>query len=133
MADTGRSQEALDDPRLTAMGLLFEVSQALEARLMPQMAEHGLSGVEAGVMIRLARSPENRLRMSDLATQADLSASGLTRVVDRLERARLVRREACATDRRVTFAALTAAGLERVLGFLPGHLEGIQETFTGRL
>ena len=133
MADDRSSRDELHDPRLTALGLLLEVSQALEARLMPQMAEHGLSGVESGVMIRLARSPENRLRMSDLATQAELSASGLTRVVDRLERARLVRREACVTDRRVTYAALTPVGLNRVVDFVPGHLEQIESCFTGLL
>ena len=126
-------EQLLADPRLTAVGLLFEVSQAVEQQLAAQIAEHGISGVEAGVVIRLARSPENRLRMSDLATQADLSASGLTRVVDRLEKLDLVRREACATDRRVTYAALTSTGLERVLALLPGHLEGIDRVFTGLL
>src|SRR6478752_6428238 len=126
-------EQLLADPRLTAVGLLFEVSQAVEQQLAAQIAEHGISGVEAGVVIRLARSPENRLRMSDLATQADLSASGLTRVVDRLEKLGLVRREACATDRRVTYAALTPTGLGRVVELMPGHLEGIEEAFTGRL
>src|SRR6478736_5113919 len=111
----------LTDPRLTAVGLLFEVAQAVEQQLAAQIAEHGISGAESGVVIRLARSPENRLRMSDLATQADLSASGLTRVVDRLEKLDLVRREACATDRRVTYAALTKPGLERVVSLIPGH------------
>src|SRR6478735_2746164 len=126
-------EDLLRDPRLTAVGLLFEVSQAVESHLAAQIAEHGLSGVEAGVAVRLARSPENRLRMSDLATQADLSASGLTRVVDRLEKLGLVRREACATDRRVTYAALTPTGLDTVVALLPGHLEGIDRLYTGLL
>ena len=52
------------------------------------------------VLIRLARTPGQRLRMSDLAAQTTLSASGLTRAVDRLEAAGLVDREACPTDRR---------------------------------
>ena len=121
------------DDRLTAVGLLFEVAQAIECRLAPQVAEHGLSGVEAGVVIRLARSPGTRLRMSDLATQVELSASGLTRVVDRLEKVGLVRREACATDRRVTYAALTGTGLARVVDLLPGHLAGIDQVLTGLL
>src|SRR6478735_2858435 len=123
----------LSDPRLTAVGLLFEVAQAVEQQLAPQIAEHGISGAEAGVVIRLARSPGNRLRMSDLATQADLSASGLTRVVDRLERLDLVRREACSTDRRVTYAALTQPGLQRVVDLLPGHLDGIDRVLTSLL
>ncbi len=125
--------QLLSDPRLTAVGLLFEVSQAVEQQLAPQIAEFGISGVEAGVALRLARSPENRLRMSDLATQADLSASGLTRVVDRLEKLGLVRREACVTDRRVTYAVLTTSGLDTVVALLPGHLEGIDRVYTGLL
>ena len=124
---------ALADSRLTAVGLLFEVAQAVESELAPQMAEHGLTGVEAGVVLRLARSPEHRLRMSDLAAQADLSASGLTRVVDRLENAGLVRRAACLSDRRVTYAELTQVGLERVLALLPGHVERIDAVLTGIL
>jgi MarR family transcriptional regulator, 2-MHQ and catechol-resistance regulon repressor len=132
MTDDDRTR-ALTDPRLTAVGLLFEVTQAIESRLAPQLSEHGLSSVEAGVAIRLARSPDTRLRMSDLAAQADLSASGLTRVVDRLERLGLVRRDACVTDRRVTYAVLTQTGLNRVLDVLPGHLAAIDELFTGLL
>ena len=62
------------------------------------------------VLLRLARTPGGRLRMSDLAAQTTLTASGLTRVVDRLEDAGLVKREACPTDRRSTYAVLTAEG-----------------------
>lgn len=129
----GAADTTLLDCRLTAVGLLFEVAQAVEAELGPQLAEFGLSQVEAGVVIRLARSPEQRLRMSDLATQVDMSASGLTRVVDRLERIEVLRRESCASDRRVTYAALTPVGLERVNAFLPGHLDRIERAFTGLL
>jgi DNA-binding MarR family transcriptional regulator len=130
---TGADLSLLADDRLTAIGLLFEVAQAVETRLGPALACHGVSQVEAGVVIRLARSPEQRLRMSDLATQVDLSASGLTRVVDRLETAGLVRRDPCPGDRRVTYAALTQAGLDRVLEMLPSHLADIDESFTGLL
>lgn len=130
---TSSRNTPLADPRLTAVGLLFEVAQALESRLLPQLTEHGMSTIEAGVLLRLARSPGQRLRMTDLATQADLSASGLTRVVDRLETAGLVRREACATDRRVTYTALTPTGGDRVAAMLPGHIEAVEESFTGLL
>jgi MarR family 2-MHQ and catechol resistance regulon transcriptional repressor len=126
-------RESLQDERLTAVGLLFEVAQAVENGMAPQLAEFGLSQVEAGVVMRLARSPETRLRMSDLATQSDLSASGLTRVVDRLVRAGLARRDSCETDRRVTYAALTDEGLDRVLAMLPGHLQQIDDLLTQRL
>lgn len=126
-------RSSLDDPRLTAMGLLAEVTSGLVAVLSPQLGAHGLSTVEFEVLLRLGRSPESRLRMSDLAAQTSLSTSGVTRVVDRLERDGLVRREACPEDRRGYFAVLTEAGATRLSAVLPGHLALVEEWFTGRL
>ena len=71
--------------------------------------------------------------MSDLAAQTSLSTSGVTRVVDRLERDGLVRREACPEDRRGYFAVLNEAGATRLSAVLPGHLALVEEWFTGRL
>jgi MarR family 2-MHQ and catechol resistance regulon transcriptional repressor len=113
----------LDDDRLTLMGLLVEVMAGVEAATGAQLAEHGLTWVEFGVLVRLSRSPGQRLRMSDLTAQTSLTNSGITRVVDRLSNVGLVRREACPIDRRSTYAVLTAVGLERVEAALPGHLE----------
>ena len=62
------------------------------------------------MLIRLARSPEGLLRMSDLAAQTSLTTSGITRVVDRLASAAWSRRRAAPTDRRRTYAVLTDAG-----------------------
>jgi MarR family 2-MHQ and catechol resistance regulon transcriptional repressor len=102
-------------------------------RLTAQLEEHRLSGVEFEVLMRLARSPGQRLRMTDLAGQTTLSTSGVTRVVDRMERGGLVRREACASDRRSSYAVITDAGKERIDGVLPGHLELVQRWFVGLL
>jgi DNA-binding MarR family transcriptional regulator len=115
-----------EDPRITAMGLLVEVYTGLMDRLSPQIAEHGLSTVDFNVLVRLSRSVEQRLRMSDLAAQTSLSTSGVTRVVDRLEKEGLVVRENCPTDRRALFAVLTHDGADRIGGILPGHLELLQ-------
>ena len=101
---------ALDDPRLTAMGLLAETYKGLSSVLAPQIREHGMNDTEFEVLLRLVRSPGHRLRMSDLADQTALSTSGITRVVDRLERDGLVCRETCVTDRRGFWAALTSTG-----------------------
>ena len=122
-----------DDPRLTAMGLLAEVNVGLGALLSPQLAQHGLSTVEFEVLVRLGRSPGGRLRMSDLAAQTSLSTSGVTRVVDRLERDGLVHRETCPSDRRGFFAVLTPAGSQRLTDVLPGHLSLLERWFTGLL
>jgi DNA-binding MarR family transcriptional regulator len=67
--------------------------------------------------------------MSDLAAQSTLTASGLTRAVDRLESAGLVRREACPSDRRGAFAVLTEAGQERISAAVPVHVAGLHEVF----
>ena len=85
------------------------------------------------VLLRLARSPGHRLRMCDLANQVALSPSGLTRAVDRLEEARLVTREQCPEDRRVSYASLTEAGLARIEAAVPAHLEHLDEYFVGVL
>lgn len=122
-----------DDPRLTAMGLLAETYKGLLGALGPQIAEHGLGETEFEVMLRLVRSDRQRLRMSDLAAQTGLSTSGITRVIDRLERDGLVCRETCTTDRRGYWAALTPVGEKRISDVLDGHLVLIEQHFTGRL
>ena len=127
------TQHLYDDERITAMGLLVEAYTGLNARYAVQLTEHGLSPVEFEVLMRLARSPGQELRMTDLAAQTSLSTSGVTRVVDRMERDELVRRRACPTDRRSSYAVITPAGLRRLAAVLPGHLDLIERWFTGLL
>ncbi len=64
------------------------------------------------VLARIAEAPGRRLRMQELAELLPLTKSGLTRLIDRVERAGLARREVCPSDRRGTFAAITAEGRE---------------------
>lgn len=123
----------LDDPRFTAFGLFAEAFTGLTTRFATQFEEHRLSAVEFEVLMRLARSPGNRLRMTDLAGQTSLSTSGVTRVVDRMDRDGLVRREACPSDRRSSYAVITDAGRTRLEQVLPGHLALLQEWFIGQL
>ncbi|MDT5038464.1 MAG: MarR family transcriptional regulator, and catechol-resistance regulon repressor [Micromonosporaceae bacterium] len=127
------TDDLFDDRRITAMGLFAEVYSGLIARAGEQLSGHGVSGVEFEVLIRLARSPRHQLRMTELAAQTQLTTSGITRVVDRLERTELVRRQACPTDRRSSFTVITDAGLDRLAAILPGHVELIDRWFTGLL
>ena len=129
MATEGRGIHVTEHTRVEAIGLLYEVARSIENVLAPQLAAHGLPWLDGGVMIRLSRAPDHRLRMSDLAIQAALSNSGLTRIVDRLEVAGLVRRESSATDRRVTYVALTKRGTERIVAVMPGQLERVEQIF----
>lgn len=119
------------DARITAMGLIAETADGLRKQTEPQLASHGLSSAEFEVLLRLARTPGGLLRMTDLAAQTMLTTSGITRVVDRLERSKLVERHACPTDRRGSFAHITTAGVARLDAVLPGHLELIDRWLTG--
>jgi len=127
------SDALLRDERITTLGLFVEAYAGLTALLDAQMALHGLSHAEFEVLIRLGRTNGRRLRMTDLAKQAAVSTSGLTRVVDRLEAQGLVERTSCPEDRRGTNAVLTEAGLERVIAALPGQVEVVERWLTGLL
>lgn len=122
------AKDPFDDPRLTALGLFVEAHDGVLADLAAVHARYDLSGQDAGVLLRLARSPGRRLRMTDLAAQTALSTSGITRIVDRLESRGLVRRDLSATDRRSSFAALTDSGQERLKDELGPLVAAIQAT-----
>jgi MarR family 2-MHQ and catechol resistance regulon transcriptional repressor len=126
-------KDLVQDSRLTAVGLFMEAFAGLNGRFAAQIAEHGIAPIEFEVLIRLARSPEGQLRMTDLSSQTTLTTSGVTRVIDRLERDNLVTRSACATDRRSSYAVITNAGRQRLEDILPGHLALIDQWFTGLL
>jgi MarR family 2-MHQ and catechol resistance regulon transcriptional repressor len=129
----GPGDARLADPRITAIGLIIEAVGGLNAKLATQYAQHGLAPAEFEVLVRIARTPGQALRMSDLAAQTLLTTSGITRVVDRLERDGLVDRRPCPTDRRGSLAAITADGLKRLDAVLPGHLELVDKWFTSQL
>jgi MarR family 2-MHQ and catechol resistance regulon transcriptional repressor len=125
--------DQVHDERITAIGLFSEAYTGLTSRFSAQLGEHGLALVEFEVLIRLARSPGGQLRMTDLSTQTSLTTSGVTRVVDRLERDGLVCRRACPSDRRISYAVITELGSARLGEVLPGHLAMIEQWFTGRM
>jgi MarR family 2-MHQ and catechol resistance regulon transcriptional repressor len=129
MAKTAPSRAALlQHPHLTTIGLFVEAHAGLSLTLERRLErESGLSVQWFEVLIRLARTPGHRLRMSDLAAQTTLSASGLTRAVDRLEAAGLVERQACPSDRRSTYAVLTDEGETRILDALPLHVDQLED------
>ncbi len=96
-------------------------------------AEQGLSVADIDVLIQLAAAEGGTLRMSDLADRVVISRSGMTRRVDRLEEAGLVRRASCSEDRRGAYAIITPEGRTRLEDALPVHLRGIEQHFVSRL
>jgi DNA-binding MarR family transcriptional regulator len=104
-------------------------TRALNADLV---ANHGLSINAYEVLLFLAHASERTLRRGDLAEHVLLTPSGITRLVDGLERAGYVERDHCETDRRVVYARLTDAGLEKLRAARHTHLAGIRTVFTER-
>lgn len=85
------------------------------------------------VLVQLSEVEGSRLRMQELAEAVLLSKSGLSRLVDRMVDAGLVRREACESDRRGTYAVMTEAGWDRLRATAPTHVRGVDEHFASLL
>jgi DNA-binding MarR family transcriptional regulator len=115
----------LQDGRITAVGLFIEA----HAALMRVLEARGDVPANFEILLRLARSDHQRLRMTDLAAQAGLTPSGLSRAVDRLAREGLVERTTCTEDARGAYAQLTAKGNKVTVAAVKKHVDDIQEHF----
>jgi DNA-binding MarR family transcriptional regulator len=104
-------------------------TRELSAQLV---ADHGLTINDYEALLHLARADEGRMRRVDLAEQLLLTASGVTRLLEGLERAGLVERASCASDRRVTYAVLTADGRARLQEASESHIVGVHAFFEER-
>jgi DNA-binding MarR family transcriptional regulator len=131
---TAATTDGLDERELKAWrGLLrvhARISKALDVRLE---AEHGLPLTSYEVLRYLADAEGQRMRMCDLASSVILSRSGLTRLVDRLERDGLLARESCSSDARGAFAKLTPAGQQKLAAARATHLAGVRSLFLDHL
>jgi DNA-binding MarR family transcriptional regulator len=133
MASLERAPEAsfeLDPRELAAWRGMLRVHAALVKALDAELlAEHDLPLSSYEVLITLQMAPGRRCRMAELADRVLLSRSGMTRLVDRLEREGLLERDSCTSDGRGCFAVLTPAGDELLARARPTHLAGIRERF----
>jgi DNA-binding MarR family transcriptional regulator len=124
----------LNDSELRAWQALLHAHQRVTRTLDAELrAEHGLSLSDYDVLLRLARAPDRRLRMTDLAERVMMSPSGLTRIVDRLVASGFVERARSGGDARVMLVQLSDAGRHVLRRAARTHLRGIREHFTGRL
>ncbi len=105
------------------------IIRRLEADLTDR---HALPLAWYDVLARLVEAHGHRLRMSELAERVMLSPSGLTRLVDRMVEAGLIRREASASDARGFYAVLTDDGYERLRSATGTHLRGILDYVLSR-
>lgn len=131
---TSYSGEPLRPEELAAWRGFLRVHAATLKELDSELvAAHGLSLSAYEVLLFLADAPGGRMRMSDLADGVLLSRSGLSRLVDRLEQARLVERERCDTDARGLNAVITPAGRRKFAAARKVHLSGVRRRFLARL
>ncbi len=105
------------------------LTRALDAELL---REHGLPLSSYEVLLFLAEAPRGQMRMSELAEGVLLSRSGLTRLVDRLERDGFLRRVRCEEDARGWFAAITPRGRKLFAQARKTHLNGVRERYLSR-
>ena len=104
-------------------------TRALNAQLV---AEHDLTINDYEALLHLSRAEGNALRRVDLAGRLLLTASGVTRLLDGLERAGYVEKGSCSTDARVTYAVLTDAGRAKLEEAASGHVAAVRELFEAR-
>ncbi len=124
------STAPLDELELRAWrGLLrahASLCKALDAELC---AAHGLPLTTYEVLMYMHDAPSHRMRMCDLAECILLSRSGLTRLIDRLQRDGLVSRQTCDSDARGAYAVLTDDGVRTLHEARATHLAGVRRHF----
>ena len=123
----------LNDEELAAWRGMLRAHAALTKELDAELArEHNLPLSSYEVLLYLADAPDGRMRMAELAESVLLSRSGLTRLVDRLEREGLLKRERCESDARGYFAQITPKGRRLFDAARRTHLDGVRARFLSR-
>lgn len=123
------SAQAIEPAYIRFLRAHAAVTRQLSARLE---AAHGLTLSDFDVLVQLYHAPERSLRRVDIARAVLLTASGITRLLDGLERAGWVEKRACDSDARVSYAVLTADGLAKIEAARETHSRDIEELFASR-
>ena len=119
--------------RVWPWAALLRVHAAVVPRLEQALAKERMPLAWYDVLLELNSAPDRRLRMTDLSARVVLSRERVSRVVDELEAAGLVRRERNVEDKRSFLAAITPAGRTRLRAAAPVYLAGIEEHYSGHL
>ncbi len=132
-AQASKARIATSTPeQLAWVGLLRAHASATRRFNGDLVSAHGLTLNDYEVLLHLARAPEWMLRRVDLAKSVLLTPSGITRLLEGLERAGYVERASCPSDARVTYALLTDEGYEKLREASSTHVDGIRSHFAER-
>jgi DNA-binding MarR family transcriptional regulator len=126
-------QGGFDEVERSAWGGVLAVQGGVIRRIEEDLDRHSrLTHPEFEVLLRLAWSLDRRARIQDLAAQSLLTRSGLSRVVERLERKELVTRSRATEDGRGSYAELTAAGADCFAAAEDHHIAFVRSDFLSR-
>lgn len=135
--DTTASLERIaavcEDTAIHSYGVMVEALTRLNRSFDRRLREEcNISVAWFEALLRIGRHGGS-MTMSELASQLSLTNGGVTRMVDRMAEAGYLRREACATDRRVSYAVLTDAGIDKWREASLLHVDDLRREFTGRM
>jgi DNA-binding MarR family transcriptional regulator len=126
--------EPSDACRMAAWVALLDAHSRLTALLEADLERtHGISLAEYEVLLCLTEAPGTRLRLNELTSHTRMSKSGVSRLVDRMQREGLIRTERCPSDRRGAFAVLTPAGESTFRSAGALHIQGVHDHFGSQL
>jgi DNA-binding MarR family transcriptional regulator len=111
----------------------LDVNRLLTYQLERDLQPFGLTMNDYEILVNLSESTEHRMRMSDLAASTLQSKSRLSHQITRMEKAGLVRRESCESDKRGLFAVLTDEGWKTMRGVAPHHVASVRRHFIDRM
>jgi len=136
-ADQGTSHNGAAPSRTPhgeAWGALARTHAAVNQRLQDALAQADLPPLPwYEVLATVAESPDQRLKMGELAEALVMTRGGLTKLVDRLVKAGVLERTFCETDRRVSYATLLPAGEEMLAEMRPVIVGELEVAFSARL
>lgn len=127
--DTDDGTRWLTEDEQRAWRTHLDVGRLLSHQLERDLQPFGLTLNDYEILVNLSESPEHRMRMTDLATATLQSKSRLSHQITRMEKAELVRRESCESDRRGLFAVLTEHGWETMRTVAPHHVASVRRHF----
>ncbi|MEV6790698.1 MarR family transcriptional regulator [Streptomyces sp. NPDC051320] len=123
----------LSDAEQCAWRTYLDVNRLLTYQMEKDLQPFGLTMNDYEILVNLSEADEKRMRMSDLAAATLQSKSRLSHQITRMEKAELVRRENCESDRRGLFAVLTDLGDETMQKVAPHHVASVRQHFIDML
>jgi DNA-binding MarR family transcriptional regulator len=132
LAQWRRERPDLDPSPMGVIGRITRLSAAIAAELEPVFERYGLTGADFDVLATIRRAAtDEAITPSELAASTMVSTGGMTKRLDRLERAGLIRRDPCEDDRRSVWILLTPKGRKLVDDAVVAHLENEERLLAG--